>query len=173
MGGLKPLLGLLPGEPLHVGGSLPLPVVPAGNVNPSKRPDFQAVVLSAEAAGEGIALEQSKRWEDVEGAFFAASERKQDYPEGFYQEGIVGLRFTFPMPLWNKNEGGIEEARAKKERKDLEVSALARSIHLEAEAAKAEMAEWAKLLADLGGQPASPRRPTVESRRRRFPGRAG
>jgi cobalt-zinc-cadmium efflux system outer membrane protein len=62
----------------------------------------------------------------------------------------VGLRFTFPLPLWNKNEGGIEEALAKKERMDLEVSALARSIHLEAEAAKAEMAEWAKLLADLG-----------------------
>jgi cobalt-zinc-cadmium efflux system outer membrane protein len=150
LGGLKPLLGVRPGEPLHVGGFLPVPAVPAGDVDPSRRPDFQAAALSAVAAGEGIALEQSKRWEDVEGGFFVASERKQDYPEGFYQEGIVGLRFTFPLPLWNKNEGGIEEALAKKERMDLEVSALARSIHLEAEAAKAEMAEWAKLLADLG-----------------------
>jgi cobalt-zinc-cadmium efflux system outer membrane protein len=150
LGGLKPLLGVRPGEPLHVGGLLPVPAVPAGDVDPSRRPDFQAAALSAVAAGEGIALEQSKRWEDVEGGFFVASERKQDYPEGFYQEGIVGLRFTFPLPLWNKNEGGIEEALAKKERMDLEVSALARSIHLEAEAAKAEMAEWAKLLADLG-----------------------
>jgi cobalt-zinc-cadmium efflux system outer membrane protein len=150
VGALKPLLGVRPGGPLHVGGSLPVPAIPAGGVDLSKRPDLQAAKLSAAAATDGIALQESKRWEDVEGGFFAASERNQDYPEGFYQEAIVGLRFSFPLPLWNKNEGGIEEARAKKERMDLEVSALDRSIHLEADAAKAEMAEWAKLLADLG-----------------------
>jgi len=53
--------------------------------------------------------------------------------------------------LWNKNEGAIQEAQALKERRDKEANALARSIHLEAEAARAEMEEWSKLLGELNG----------------------
>ncbi len=149
LGGLKPLLGIRPGEPLHVGGSLPVPAVPAGNVDHSKRPDFQAASLSAVAAGQGVALEQAKRFDDVEAGLFAAAERTEDAPEGYDKEALFGLRFKIPLPLWNKNEGNIQEAQARKERKDLEATALALTIHLEADGAKAEMEEWLKLLADL------------------------
>jgi cobalt-zinc-cadmium efflux system outer membrane protein len=150
LGALKPLLGVLPGQPLHVSGTLPAPTVPAGGADPSKRPDFQAAALSAVAAGQGIELQQAKRYDDVEAGFFAGAERLKDDPNGYYKEAIVGLRFKIPLPLWDKNEGGIQEAQARKERLDLEATALARSIHLEADAAKAEMGEWSKLLADLG-----------------------
>lgn len=149
LGALKPLLGVRPGEPLHVGGSLPAPTLPAGSADHSKRPDYQAASLLAVAAAQGVALEQSKRFDDVEAGLFAAAERTEDVPEGYDKEALVGLRFKVPLPLWNKNEGNIEEAQARKERKDLEATALARTIHLEADAAKAEMEEWLKLLADL------------------------
>lgn len=149
VGVLKPLLGVRPGEPLHVGGSLPAPAVPAGNADPSKRPDFQAATLAAIAAGQGVELEQARRYEDVEAGLFAAAERTEDAPDGYDKEALVGLRFKIPLPLWNKNEGNIQEAEARKERMELEASALGRTIHLEAEAAKAEMEEWLKLLTDL------------------------
>ena len=150
VGAVKPLLGILPGEPLHVGGTLPDPAIPAAGVDPERRPDFQAAVLGARAAGEGVALEQARRYDDIEAGLFAAAERTEDAPEGYDKEALVGLRFKIPLPLWNKNEGAIEEAEARKERKELEAVALGRSIRLEAEAARAEMEEWAKLLGELG-----------------------
>jgi cobalt-zinc-cadmium efflux system outer membrane protein len=150
VGTLKPLLGIRPGDPLHVGGTLPEPALPGTAVDPARRPDFQAAVLGARAAGQGVALEQARRYDDIEAGLFAAAERTEDAPEGYDKEALVGLRFKIPLPLWNKNEGAIEEAQARKERKELEAVALGRSIRLEAEAARAEMAEWAKLLGELG-----------------------
>lgn len=151
IGEIKPLLGVRPDEPLHVGGTLPEAVLPATAVDPSKRPDFQAAVLGATAASQNVAVEQSKRYEDVEAGLFFGAERREDAPEGYDREGLLGLRFTLPLPLWNKNEGAIEEAKARQERMEKEASALARNIRLEAEAAKAEMNEWSKLLAETQG----------------------
>jgi cobalt-zinc-cadmium efflux system outer membrane protein len=105
-------------------------------------------VLGAKAAGQSVAVEESKRYEDVEAGLFFGAERTEDAPEGYDREGIVGLRFTLPLPLWNKNEGAIEAAKARHERMEKEAGALARGIRLEAEAAKAEMQEWLRLLTE-------------------------
>ncbi|TAE78451.1 MAG: hypothetical protein EAZ65_05750 [Verrucomicrobia bacterium] len=145
IGALKPLLGILPGEPLHVAGGLPEPALPAGPSDPAHRPDFQAAVLGVRAAEEGLALRRALRYDDVEAGLFAAAERSEDAPNGFDREALLGLRLKIPLPLWNRNEGAIEEGQAIKERKELETMALGRSIQLEAEAARAEMEEWAGL----------------------------
>ena len=151
VGTLKPLLGMLTAQTLLVSGSLAAPAIPAEGVNHARRPDYQAAVLDADAAAKGVALEQAKRYDDVEAGIFAGAEKTEDAPEGYDKEALVGLRFKVPLPLWNKNEGAIEEAQARKERKDKEANALARSIHLEAEAARAEMEQWAKLIEELNG----------------------
>jgi outer membrane protein, heavy metal efflux system len=149
VGELKPLLGMRPGEALSVGGILPQATLPNTVVNPSRRPDFQAAKLDARAAGQSVMLEQARRYEDVEGGFFAAAERREDAPNGFGNEAIIGLRFTAALPFWNKNEGAIQEAQAKKIRKEKEAIALSRGIRLEAEAGRNEMQEWAKLIAEI------------------------
>jgi len=148
-GELKPLLGMRPGEAIDVGGSLPEPTMPAAAADPSRRPDFQAAKLDALAAAQGVALEQARRYDDVEGGLFAAAERTEDAPDGYDNEAIVGVRFKIPLPLWNKNEGAIQEAQAKQQRKELEATALSRNIRLEAEAAGKEMAEWAKMIREI------------------------
>ncbi|WP_367875068.1 TolC family protein [Luteolibacter sp. Populi] len=150
VGTIKPLLGVRPNEPLHVGGTLPDPVVPGIKVDPGKRPDFQAAKLNAQAAGQGVAVEQSKRYADMEGGLFFSAARTEDAPEGYDREGMLGLRIKIPLPLWDKNEGAIEEAKARHERMEKEATALARGIRLEAEAAKAEMEQWAKLISETG-----------------------
>jgi len=148
-GELKPLLGMRPAEGLSIGGTLPEPALPGAAADPSRRPDFQAAKLDAAAAAQGVALEQSRRYEDWEGGIFTGVERTEDAPEGYQNEAIVGVRLKVPLPLWNKNEGAIQEARAKKQRKEMEATALGRNIRLEAEAARAEMEEWAKMIREI------------------------
>ncbi|MEO5715094.1 MAG: TolC family protein [Luteolibacter sp.] len=148
-GELKSLLGMRPGQALDVGGTLPEPALPATAADPSRRPDFQAAKLDALAAAQGVALEQARRYDDVEGGLFAAAERTEDAPDGYDNEAIIGLRFKIPLPLWNKNEGAIQEAQAKQKRKELEATALGCNIRLEAEAARKEMEEWAKMIREI------------------------
>jgi cobalt-zinc-cadmium efflux system outer membrane protein len=151
VGELKPLLGMRPGEALSVGGTLPSPSLPSTAADPASRPDFQAAKLNAQSAAQGLALEQARRYDDVEGGLFAAAERTEDAPEGYENEAIIGLRFKVALPFWNKNEGAIQEAEARKERKEKEAVALGRGIRLEAEAARAEMAEWMRLVGEIDG----------------------
>ena len=149
VGELKPLLGMHAGELISVGGFLAQPFLPSNAVNPARRPDFQAATLEVDAARQGIDLQQALRYDDVEAGIFAAAERKEDAPNGYDNEGIVGFRLRIPLPLWNKNEGAIEEAQATHERRKLEATALARNIRLEAESDRAQMIEWEKLVREL------------------------
>jgi outer membrane protein, heavy metal efflux system len=149
VGELKPLLGMQAGESISVGGNLAPPAFAGGDANPALRPDFQAAMLEVDAARQGVDLQQALRYDDVEAGLFAAAERSEDAPNGTDNDAIVGLRFRIPLPLWNKNEGAIEEARATHERRKLEATALARRIRLEAESDRAQMIEWAKLIREL------------------------
>lgn len=149
IGEMKPLLGMRAGETLQVSGKLAAPVLPPVPVDLEKRPDYQVAALNAKAAATAVSLEQARRYNDVEGGLFAAAERTKDAPEGFDNEAIIGLRFKFALPFWNKNEGAIREAEARKRRRELEVVALGRGIRLEAEAARAEMKEWLRLVTEI------------------------
>jgi cobalt-zinc-cadmium efflux system outer membrane protein len=149
IGELKPLLGMGPEDALHIDGTLPEPSLPRSVLDPSVRPDFQVATLAARAAAHGVDLEFSRRYDDVEGGLFAAAERTQDSPEGYKDEAILGLRFKIALPFRNQNEGAIQAAQAKQERKDKEVVALRRKIQLEAAAARAEMKEWAKMIHEI------------------------
>jgi outer membrane protein TolC len=149
IGKLKPLLGMTHGNALSVAGSLPEPMLPTAAADPSLRPDFQMATLAAKAAAQGVALEQARRYDDVEGGLFVAAQRTEDAPIGYDNEAIIGLRFKLALPFWNQNEGAIQEAQAKKQRMDLETIARGRSIRLEAEAAHAEMTEWAKVIREI------------------------
>ena len=149
VGELKPLLGMHPGEALSVAGTLPDVILPAPTADPSHRPDFQVAKLDVVAATQGVLLERARRYDDVEGGIFAAAERTEDAPQGYQNDAIIGLRFKVALPFWNKNEGIIQEAEAKKIRMEKEAIALGRGIRLEAEAARAEMQEWAKMIAEI------------------------
>lgn len=149
VGELKPLLGMQVGELISVSGSLEKPALPSSNANPALRPDFQAAILEVETAKQGVSLQEALRYDDVEAGLFAAAERTEDAPNGYDNEGIIGFRFRIPLPLWNKNEGAIEEAQATHERRKQEATALARNIRLEAESDRAQMIEWTKLIREL------------------------
>lgn len=148
LGELKPLLGMKPGEPLHVSGKLPGLTLPEGS-DVGKRPALEIARLAVIAAEQQASIERARRYDDLTAGVVAAAERNIDEPEGAENEGIIGIQLSIPLPLWNKNEGNIEAAEARAERRRKEALALHRNILLEAEAARAEMVEWAKLAAEI------------------------
>ncbi len=146
VGLIKPLLGMKTTDVLNVSGTLPPVALPAGLIDPNRRPDFQAAKLDAQAAAQNVELERARRYDDVEAGFVAGLERSEDAPEGFENEGIIGFRIKFSLPFFDKNEGNIEAAEARAERKQKETIALAHNIRHEADAARKEMVEWGKML---------------------------
>lgn len=149
MGTLKPLLGMKPGEALKIEGTLPEPQIGEYESDPSQRPDLQKAELALQAASQSIALEQSRRYDDVEGGLFAASDRTEDAPEGYDTETMIGIRLKIPLPLWNQNKAGIEEAKIRKTRMEEQAVALASRIQLEAESAVTDMKQWASLSREI------------------------
>jgi len=148
VGELKPLLGMAPGETLHVSGGLPGLRLPEG-ADQIERPALEIARLAVIAAEQDIAIEQTRRYGDLTAGIFVGAERVVDAPGAAEKEGIVGLRVTIPLPFWDKNEGNIEAAEAKAKRRRKQVFALRQGIRLEAEAARAEMLEWAKLASEI------------------------
>lgn len=144
LGVLKPLLGIPLGETVIVSGSLPSLRLPDG-ADDVERPALELARLAVVAAEQETEIERTRRYGDARAGFYAAGEdigRAEN-------EGIVGVRFSIPLPFWNKNEGNIEAAEAKAKRRRQEVTALNQGIRLEAEAARAEMLEWAKLAREI------------------------
>lgn len=146
IGVLKPLLGIPLGEAVFVSGSLPSLSLPDG-ADEVERPALEIARLAVLAAEQETEIERTKRFGDARAGFYAAGENIGR--SGSEREGIVGIRFSVPLPFWNKNEGNIEAAEAKAKRRRQEVTALDKGIRLEAEAARAEMLEWATLAREI------------------------
>ncbi len=152
-GELKPLLGLSAAEPLAIKGSLPSPSIPQTISEPEqKRPDYRAAQLAVQGAEHEIALEKARRYEDVSAGLFLSGERVEDRPDGLKNDAMIGFRFTIPLPLWNKNEGAVQEKLAKRDRAKIEMTALANAIGNEAAATRKELAELAELLSEIETQ---------------------
>ncbi|MFM7182439.1 MAG: TolC family protein [Verrucomicrobiales bacterium] len=152
LGELKPMLGLAIGDKVLLGEAMPS-AVPADSTapDPRSRADYQGALAQVEAADRELELEKARRHEDWQGGVVASAERMEDAPEGYQTDGMIGFRLSIPLPLWNRNEGAIEEADARARRTRLEADALARRIPLEAEAALAEMNQWAELIREIDG----------------------
>ena len=149
MGELKPLLGMRISDPMYVGGDLGDPTLPTKDLKPAMRPDLKAATLTSQAASQQVELEKARRYADVEGGLFFAGEGAEDAPGGYEDEAIIGFQFKIALPLWDKNEGAIQEAMARKNRKDLEVDALRRNINLAAQSTRDEMTKWKRLIEEI------------------------
>jgi len=149
LGTLKPLLGMSVNEQLIISGSLPEIPTPSRSLNPARRPDLQAAKLGIQQASEAAVLERARRYDDIEVYFTGGYDRAEDVPEGYNEEAVFSFGVSIPLPLWNKNEGAIQEAEARKVRREKEVMALDKNIRHEAATAHAEMAGWAKLAHEI------------------------
>lgn len=139
-GELRVLLGLGANEAVEISGALREPSAPAPSApDVSKRHDYTAAETRAEAARRQLSLQRQNRWEDIGVGLAAEVERGEDAPNGMETDAFLGLKISVPLPLWNKNEGKIQEAQATLARVEKEKEAVAARIRGEAAAARAEM----------------------------------
>jgi cobalt-zinc-cadmium efflux system outer membrane protein len=151
-GELRQLLGIAATERVEIEGALPPPApLPGAGAKGASRADLAAARHLADAAQHSLALAKARRWEDVGIGVTAGGERTEDAPEGFSNDYFLGLKLSLPMPIWNRNEGGITEASAAAARAGKVADALAFNIRSEAEAARGEMAALAKLVSEMDG----------------------
>lgn len=152
-GELRGLLGLAADDTFIIAGDLPrLISVPGSDANPALRPDFEVAENVAEAARQAAELARAQRWQDIGLGFHVEAERIEDAPDGIQRDNFVGLKLAVPLPLWNRNEGRIQETNAAALRAEKETDALARSIHAEVSAAREAMRALAKVVAELEDQ---------------------
>jgi outer membrane protein, heavy metal efflux system len=83
---------------------------------PGRRADLRLAELAVEAGDAGIALARTARWEDIGVGIFFEGERSQDEFGGRERDGLVGLRFSMPLPLWQKGDAQVGEKRASRDR---------------------------------------------------------
>jgi cobalt-zinc-cadmium efflux system outer membrane protein len=147
LGKLRPLLDISPETSITLSGYPSN--LSVSNHATVQRPDLSSAKFQLRAAESGITLEQAKRREDVELSLFAAGERNEDAPQGLANESIFGFKASIPLPFWNDNQGNIDAATARRNRKHQEVKALANHIEHEAQTALTEMRQWAALVKEL------------------------
>jgi outer membrane protein TolC len=150
LGELRPLLGVTTGAELEITGDLRVPgKLPPAGANATARADYLAAQANIQAAEQTVELARAQKWEDLSAGFTLEHERSEDVPEGFKRDTFLGLKFSLPLPLWNQNEGRVEEALAATARAKKEADALSATIRAEAATARAEMAILAKIIAKL------------------------
>ena len=147
LGQLRPLVGLAPGTPIQLSGNLPPLAIPSATS--IDRPDLAALKKETAAANTTIALQQALRKDDIEASVFAAGERTEDAPEGLENEGIIGLKLKIALPFWNDNQGNIDAATARRDRKLKETEALTTGIRHETNTALTEMRQWSAIITEL------------------------
>lgn len=141
---LKKLLGMRHDDAIAVGGDLP-PLHPAAEGNIERRADYQQALREVDQARSSVGRELASRYDDLEAGFYVSGARRQDAPDGYSKDVMLGFQFSIPLPFWDDNSGNIAAANAGVERRTLEAKAILANAKHDAQGANAEMLEWKKL----------------------------
>lgn len=153
---LKQTMGIEPGQAIRITSELDLPpVIPDGRLAYKtifgRRPDFILAVSRIDEAEAAVALEKSKRWEDIAVRIFGERERAVDEPTGLERNTFLGVGVSIPLPLRQRNQAGIETSRINKDSAEKSVDAVQFNIRNEYEEAfQRRLASW-KLATDASG----------------------
>lgn len=142
---LKPLLNVPPTAKLTISGGLPHTFTdPSYDNDPIEdRPDLKALRANLQKSKYSTERARLGQWQDITVGLFASHNREEDAPIGFEMEHRAGIQLSIPLPFWNKNEGTINERKAKSERLVAHIRALELEIETEIETARRAMKTFA------------------------------
>lgn len=143
---LNGLLGRGPEASLALAGALPPVPSPtarraAAAAANSRRPDRQLAALETGRFSAEERLARAASWENLRAGFDLGREREMEM-----HETMVGLAFSLPLPLWNRNQGRIAETRAAQERALAQVAARELAIASEIREAEERLTGLAAIL---------------------------
>lgn len=124
---LNQLRGVAPETPLRLSGTLAAPThTPplAALLAAAATNNFEVRMRTAELAAQGfqVQLARHERYPDVTlSPFYAAAEADDE-------ERIVGVGISLPLPLWTRNQGGIEAAGAREQQARASLRATIREV---------------------------------------------
>ena len=136
---LATLLALPSARAIEVQTPLALPKAPPTAKSTSDRPDVRLARIAIEAAEKDIGLARAMRWEDIGVGLFIEGERTRDEPEGIDTEGLIGMKLSVPLPVWNTGASAVQERRIIAQRRMEMLEALRLSVTHEVESASLQM----------------------------------
>lgn len=136
---LATLLALPSARGIVIQAPMSLPKAPPANKTTEKRPDIRLAEIAIEAAEKDIGLARAMRWEDVGVGLFVEGERTRDEPEGIETEGLIGMRLSVPLPVWNNGAAAVDERRIIAQRRMEMLAALRLAAAHEAESTGQQM----------------------------------
>jgi outer membrane protein TolC len=77
-----------------------------------QRPDVELALLEIDRAGAEIRLARAESWEGIKLGIEYSHDRSIDEPSGLGTSQFLGVRVSFPLPLWDTQRGTIEERKA-------------------------------------------------------------
>ena len=151
---MRTLLGLPAGEEADFDGSLerrPLAVTPAEltRLAQEKRPDLKGLEAGRAKGDAAVELATAERIPNLTLGLGYTQERSVDatgIDEEKSRDNLVGVKLSIPLPLFDRNQAGIREARARKQSAGNRLDFARRSVAREIEGGHARLAAADKAL---------------------------
>lgn len=116
----------------------------------ANRPDRKALESEKNRGEADVMLAQAEAVPNLTAGFFYAHERSADATgagEEKVRDNLIGIRLSLPIPLFDKNQAGVQEARARRSSSESRLSAAGRNIEQEVETAYSSYLNSEKILA--------------------------
>lgn len=145
IGSLKPMLKVAANQSLEIKGELPKPSQISEKSGAKSRSDYALAQHRITTAATNLEIAKARRWQDPSIGIVGGPEQQTTADAGRQRTGFIGLRFSIPLPIWNRNQGELAEQNVQAERARLEAENLASQIQSETETARKEMQAFAAL----------------------------
>ena len=149
-------MGLAPGEYPAIAGSLEPAATVTGDLGElkqlarEKRPDLKALEAEKGRGDADIILARAGETPNLTAGFFYAHERRTDATgtgEEAVRDNLLGIRLSLPIPVFDNNQAGIQEARVKRSSTENRLLAATGNIDREIATAYASYLNSEKILA--------------------------
>lgn len=151
---LNRLLNRAVDTPVQLSAALTAPAVDLAGVKSdeiAQRPDVVRLQLEADRARSEAALARAETWEDWALGIGFESERQvfegepASDPIGVKRDEFLGVSLSVPLPLWNRNQGRAQSARADERAAKARLSAVLRAAEAEVATARRRVEELARV----------------------------
>ena len=139
---LRGALGLDPGSALTIAGALP--ILPESFAVKINRPDLDLILLGADKNAAEQRFARAEKWDDLTVGLGASRQREDGMSDTMGQ-----LKFSIPLPLWNRNPGRLAEVRAAGERAQTQIISRKLAIATEIREAQTRAIGLAEILQQL------------------------
>jgi cobalt-zinc-cadmium efflux system outer membrane protein len=141
---LSTAMGLPPGDSPAIAGSLDTEVamnkslVEVKQLAQENRPDLKALQAEKHRGDADIILAEAEGVPNLTAGLFYTHDRRTDETgagKEKVRDNLLGIRLSLPIPVFDKNQAGVQEARARRSSSESRILGTAKNIEREVEMA--------------------------------------